>query len=66
MSDKVEYEVKIEKSVKVILGAIALGLILNAFSSSIYMELFGMKDALAEFIDGNLNVSLSGGVWVYQ
>ena len=65
MSDKVEYEVKIEKSVKVILGAIALGLILNAFSSSIYMELFGMKDALAEFIDGSLNVSLSGFVTVY-
>ena len=43
----IKYEVKLEKSVKVILGAFAFGIILNAFVSQTGQELFGIKDANA-------------------
>jgi len=43
----IKYEVKLEKSVKVILGAFAFGIILNAFVSNAGQELFGIKDANA-------------------
>ena len=43
----IKYEVKLEKSVKVILGAFAFGIILNAFVTPIGQELFGIKDANA-------------------
>ena len=42
-----QYEIKLEKSVKVILGAFAFGIILNAFVTPIGQELFGIKDANA-------------------
>lgn len=48
----VKYEIKLEKSVKIILGVFAAGVLLNAFSSPIGMELFGLKEAMAEFIEG--------------
>ena len=43
----IKYEVKLERSVKVILGAFAFGIILNAFLTPIGQELFGIKDANA-------------------
>ena len=44
---KVNYEIKLEKSVKIILGTLAFGLILNAFLTPTGQELFGIKDANA-------------------
>ena len=43
----VKYEIKLEKSVKVILGAFAFGIILNAFVIPMGQELFGIKNANA-------------------
>ena len=43
----IKYEVKLETSVKIILGVLALGIFLNAFATSIAQELFGIKAALA-------------------
>ena len=43
----IKHEVKLEKSVKVILGAFAFGIILNAFVTPAGQELFGIKDANA-------------------
>ena len=45
---KITYEVKLEKSVKIILGVFAFGVLLNAFSTPIAQEIFGIKNALAE------------------
>ena len=44
-----KYEVKLETSVKIILGILALGIFLNVFSTPIAVELFGIKDALADW-----------------
>ena len=43
----VKYEIKLERSVKVILGAFAFGIILNAFVTPTGQELFGIKNANA-------------------
>ena len=43
----VKHEIKLERSVKIILGVLALGIFLNAFATPISQELFGLKDALA-------------------
>ena len=43
----VKHEIKLERSVKIILGVLALGIFLNAFVTPISQELFGIKDALA-------------------
>ena len=43
----VKYEVKLEKSVKIILGALAFGVMLNALVSQTSHELFGIKNANA-------------------
>ena len=53
---KIMYEVKLEKSVKIILGILAFGVLFNAFSTPIAIELFGIKDALAETISGYITV----------
>ena len=39
----VEHEIKLEKSVKIILGVLALGVLLNAFAPA-----FSVKEAFAE------------------
>ncbi len=59
---KIIYEIKIEKSVKIILGVFAIGVLLNAFSSPIATELFGMKNAFAEFLTGDISVRLRGSL----
>ena len=43
----VKHEIKLERSVKIILGVLALGIFLNAFATPIAKELFGTKDANA-------------------
>ena len=55
----VKYEIKLERSVKIILGVLAVGVLLNAFSTPIGMELFGIKEAMADYITGG-----SLDVWI--
>ena len=43
----VKHEIKLERSVKIILGVLALGIFLNAFATPISKEVFGIKDAQA-------------------
>ena len=53
----VEHEIKLEKSVKVILGVLALGVLLNAFAPA-----FDVRKAFAELnSDDHLNVYVMGG-----
>ena len=53
----VKHEIKLERSVKIILGVFAVGVLLNAFSTPIGMELFGEKEAMAaEKIYGSIDV----------
>jgi hypothetical protein len=59
----VKHEIKLERSVKIILAVFAVGVLLNAFATPIGEELFGIKEALAA--NGNSNnpvyiVCLSG------
>jgi len=56
----VKHEVKLERSVKIILSMLAVGIFLNAFSTPIAQEPFGIKDALAEYISGGFDVRISG------
>tara|TARA_R110000787_G_scaffold270558_1_gene377540 strand:- start:66 stop:254 length:189 start_codon:yes stop_codon:yes gene_type:complete len=44
----VQHEIKLEKSVKIILGALAIGVMANAFTPDM-----GIKDAMAELYDGS-------------
>ena len=46
----IKHEVKLERSVKIILGVLAIGIVFNAFSTPIAIELFGIKEALADFM----------------
>ena len=43
----VKHEIKLERSVKIILAVFALGIFLNAFATPIAKELFGTKEANA-------------------
>ena len=43
----IKYEIKLEKSVKIILGTLVLGVFLNVLISPITLELFGIKAAHA-------------------
>ena len=43
----VKHEIKLERSVKIILAVFALGIFLNAFATPIGKELFATKDANA-------------------
>ena len=52
----VKHEIKLERSVKIILGVLTLGVFLNAFATPIAQELFGIKEAMAERISGNIDV----------
>jgi len=55
----VQHEIKLEKSVKVILGALAIGVMAHAFTPDM-----GIKEALAEFqtIGGSLGITHSGTI----
>ena len=52
----IKHEIKLERSVKLILGIFAVGILLNAFSTPIAQEMFGIKDALALDSFDHLNV----------
>ncbi len=43
----VKHEIKLERSVKIILCIFAVGVFLNAFATPIAKELFATKDAIA-------------------
>ena len=58
----VQHEIKLEKSVKIILGALAIGVMANAFTP----DAFSIKDAMAEYIEGGLNVNHSGSISVFN
>jgi len=49
----VKHEIKLERSVKIILGVLALGVFLNAFATPIGKELFATKDANASWSFGD-------------
>jgi len=53
--NKVVYEIRLEKSVKVILGAFALGIMLNAVTPD-----FPISKAFAEHISGSLSIYCTG------
>ena len=56
----IEHEIKLEKSVKIILAVLAIGVFANAFAPA-----FSVKDALAEFSSHDtLNIFHSGSVSV--
>ena len=55
----IKHEVKLERSVKIILGAFAFGIILNAFLTPIGQELFGITQAKADWIRGWPSEALS-------
>ena len=57
----VEHKIKLEKSVKIILGVLAFGVFLNAFAPA-----FSVREAFAELSSNSiLHLSLSGGVECY-
>ena len=61
MSNKtIKHEVKLQKSVIVILAVLAIGVCANAFSPA-----FSIKEALADYESGSISVMLSGGVSLY-
>ncbi len=43
----VKHEIKLERSVKIILGVFAVGVLLNAFQTPIAKQLFGISNAHA-------------------
>ena len=59
----VKHEIKLERSVKIILAVFALGILLNAFATPVGKELFGIKDLNAgyEFGEGPIHrITLCG------
>ena len=58
----VKYEIKLEKSVKVILGAFAFGIILNALVTPVGQELFGIKNANAAGAVQKIAICESNGI----
>jgi hypothetical protein len=57
---KITYELKLEKSVKLILAVFAIGVVLNSFSSPMMNELFGVKESFAEMLGGAVTLYHSG------
>ena len=51
----IEHEIKLQKSVIVILAVLAIGVCANAFA-----PVFGVKDALAQSLGGKIYLSHSG------
>ena len=45
----VKHEIKLERSVKIILAVLAVGVFLNVFATPIGKEVFGIKEALADW-----------------
>ncbi len=53
----IEHEIKLEKSVKIILAALAFGVLAHAF-----VPAFSIKDALAEMVSGSIAIFHSGTI----
>jgi len=51
----IKHEIKLQKSVIIILGVLAIGVFANAFAPA-----FSIKDALAENISGSLSIYCTG------
>jgi len=60
MERTVKHEIKLEKSLKVILVVFAIAIFANAFQFS-----NPIKDAMAEFISGSFTISHSGGITLH-
>ena len=59
----VQHEIKLEKSVKIILGALAIGVMANAFTP----DTFSIKDAMADLKNNDkIRVEISGGLSTYE
>ena len=59
MNKKITHEIKLEKSVKIILSVLAIGILINAFNP----RDFGIKDAMAELSSGaTLYIKHSGQI----
>ena len=58
----VQHEIKLQKSVIVILMLLVIGLFANAHGPGL-----GMKDAMAEYLSGDIRINhnLSGAITVY-
>ena len=52
----IKHEIKLERSVKIILGVLAVGVFLNVFATPIAQEMFGIKPALADMMAGYLDI----------
>jgi hypothetical protein len=58
----IEHKIKLEKSVKIILGVLAFGVFLNAFAPA-----FSVREAFAELYGGSqITVKVSGGLDCYS
>ena len=57
----IKHEIKLEKSVKIILGIFVFGIILNALVSNTGQELFGIKDANAAGPVHKITICNEGG-----
>ena len=58
MSDrKITHEVKLQKSVIIILGVLAVGVMANAFAPA-----FSIKPALAEMLGGGITIMHQGSI----
>jgi len=60
MKRVVTHEIKLEKSVKVILLVFAIAIFANAFQFT-----NPIKDAFAEYLAGDISISHSGSITVY-
>ena len=61
MNKKETHEIKLEKSVKIILGVLAISILVNAFNP----KDFGIKDAVAELYGGeSFDIYHSGSIRV--
>ena len=54
----IKHEIKLEKSVKIILAVFAIGIFLNAFSSPISKELLGTSEAEASLGRAHLPINI--------
>ena len=54
----IKHEIKLQKSVIVILGILAVGVFANAFAPA-----FTIKEAMAEYLNGTISISHSGSIY---
>ena len=63
MNKKITHEIKLEKSVKIILSVLAIGILLNVFNPND----FGIKEAIAQLSNyDTLSINHSGHISISQ